>query len=261
MAGSTKEKQPLVPERLPGIEYNNNPTIERLVFICGLHRSGTTLIERLLSSQFDVAYLRASVPESEGQHMQSVYKSGRAFGGPGRFAFSEQMQVELDALLANAERCRSEILKDWSRFIVGTSGTLLEKSPTNLTKIAWLRKVFPGSRFVIVTRDPRAACAATQKWSKTPLRDLMRHWDHAYSKALNDFSDDDCTIIRYEDLCDATESEITRIASFLELKERPHSLQLEERHTKLTNTNAKYFDLHTDKQYGPGCWDRFGYHL
>ena len=32
--------------RLEGVTYTDDPVIERLVFICGLHRSGTTALER-----------------------------------------------------------------------------------------------------------------------------------------------------------------------------------------------------------------------
>ena len=163
--------------RLEGITYTDDPVIERLVFICGLHRSGTTALERLLVSRYRLACLRANRPVSEGQHLQSVYSPARAFGGPGRFAFSRAMMQELEGLRDHAD-CRERILADWRRFVVGTAPVLLEKSPPNLTKIWWLRSVFPGSRFVVVTRDPRAVAAATQKWSGTSLTELMLHWKH-----------------------------------------------------------------------------------
>ncbi|MEM7690218.1 MAG: sulfotransferase [Pseudomonadota bacterium] len=256
---SDKGKLPFVAERLPEVAYNDNPIIERLVFICGLHRSGTTLLERMLTSQYEVSYLRATVPESEGQHMQSVYAAGLEFGGAGLFAFSQDMQRQLSDLLSDPKECRERILKEWSRFVVGDSATLIEKSPPNLTKIDWLRSVFPGSRFVIMTRDPRAAAGATRKWSHTPLSDLMRHWDRAHAIALQEMRDEDCATIRYEDLCDDPQGEIERIATFLDLTERDRSQQLEERHASLTNSNAKYLKMHGTTRYGAGAWQNFGY--
>lgn len=249
------------PQRLPDVDYNNSPAIDRFVFICGLHRSGTTLLERLLASRFDVAYLRASVPESEGQHMQSVYRAANVYGGAGRFAFSREMPADLERLLSDPEACRARIIADWNRFVVGTSSTLLEKSPPNLTKIDWLRQVFPGARFVIMTRDPRAASAATRKWSNTPLEELMRHWDTAYSQAVAQSREEDCTVLRYEDLCENQDGEISRIAAFLRLDARDSSGHIEERHRELTNSNAKYFAMHGDTRYGPGIWDHFGYQV
>ena len=77
--------------RLDGVVYNDTPQIEKLVFIGGLHRSGTTMLENLIMKTFDVSVLRAQVPENEGQHLQNVYLPASEYGGPGRFAFSDQM--------------------------------------------------------------------------------------------------------------------------------------------------------------------------
>lgn len=259
LAGTQESSARFDAKRLPEITYNEEPALDRFVFICGLHRSGTTLVERILAARYDVSYLRASVPESEGQHMQSIYRAAIHFGGPGRFAFSTKMKDELDALLNDPEDCRARIVAEWSRFVVGNSKTLLEKSPPNLTKISWLRQVFPGCRFVIVIRDPRAVSAATQKWTNISLFELMRHWNAAYTQAMDDFSSEDCILVYYEELCRAPEEEICRIADFLKLTKQNESGQIEERHRALVNSNAKYIDLHRDADYGKGIWHRLGY--
>ncbi|MBI6630371.1 sulfotransferase family protein [Pontibaca salina] len=246
--------------RLPEFEYNNHPTINRIIFICGLHRSGTTLLERLLSSKFDVSYLRASVPESEGQHMQSVYKPAYEYGGPGRFAFSEQAYQDVEAL-TDFHMHRNKITDEWKNFVVGKSEVLLEKSPPNLIKIDWLRRVFPGSQFVIMTRDPRAVAAATLKWSKSSLPELMMHWGAAHSQALKAFRERDCTIVRYEDLIKDSNYELERTAHFLGLEARKRCSALEERHIELVNTNEKYIKAHAGARYGSGIWNHFGYDL
>lgn len=254
------EPRPTEPARLPEIEYNDAPEIERLVFVCGLHRSGTTLLERLLAARYALSYLRADVPESEGQHMQSVFEPAWDFGGPGRFAFSQPME---DALSARTDfaACRAQLLDEWSRFIVGDSPVLLEKSPPNLTKIWWLRKVFPEARFVIMARDPRAVSAATQKWSGTSLPELMMHWNVAYSKAVDDFSPEDCIQIRYEDLTQDPDGEISRLGSFLDLTPRENGGELEARHQTMRNSNDQYFAHHEGTRYGTGIWSAFGYDL
>jgi hypothetical protein len=60
----------------------------RLVFVCGLHRSGTTPLTRCLADHPQVSGFRGTgVPEDEGQHLQDVYAAAAAFGGPGGFAF------------------------------------------------------------------------------------------------------------------------------------------------------------------------------
>ena len=245
-------------QRTPGIEYSVNPRPERLVFVCGLHRSGTSLVEQMLVSQLDLSCLRMRVPENEGQHAQTVYSPALAFGGPGRFAFSDDMQRELKSL-NDFDEHRKTILSDWAPFMVGSSTTLIEKSPPNLTKIWWLRKVFPGARFVIVVRDPRAVSGATQKWSQTSLEELMMHWHVAHSLALKDISANDCVTIKYEDLVASPDEVLNRIAQFLEAAWRPKQLPIADQYKKLLSSNDKYIARHSCRFYGKGVWDDFGY--
>jgi hypothetical protein len=246
--------------RVEGIAYAQDPKVASLVFICGLHRSGTTLLERLLASRYQVAYLRSSAPESEGQHMQQVYSPAHKFGGLGRFAFSRAMKEELVAL-DDYDRHRAQILDGWRRYVVGNEPVLLEKSPPNLMKIWWLRRVFPNSRFIILTRDPRAVSAATQRWSKTSLPELMLHWNVAYSCAMADYCEDDCIITSYEALTDQPEAEILRLGEFLSLAPRSDVGEMEPRHTTLENTNSKYIEAHDSASYGQGVWDSLGYRV
>lgn len=246
--------------RLDGFDYNENPQVADHLFVCGLHRSGTTMLERLLVSHFDLAYLRASVPESEGQHMQSLYSPARLFGGPGRFAFSSAMQQELENL-PDHDFCRRQLLQEWGRFHVGASSYLLEKSPPNLTKIWWLRLVFPGARFIILTRDPRAVSAATQKWSGTSLPELMMHWNVAYSAALRDFSALDCLSVRYEDLVSDPQTSLDAIGAFGKLRPSSDESPVENRFLDLKNSNQKYLAMHECASYGRGAWDEFGYEI
>ena len=243
--------------RLDGVAYNDAPDLRDFVFVAGLHRSGTTLLERLLTSRYALSYLRADVPESEGQHMQTVFPPALSYGGPGRFAFSQAMRDEF-AALSDPDACRAAILAQWGRFVVGEAPVLLEKSPPNLTRIDWLRRVFPGSRFVIMTRDPRAVAAATQKWSGTSLPELMMHWNAAYSQAMEAYSERDCVLLRYEDLVADPEAELARLAGALGLQPGAGAA-LEERFGEVKSSNDKYIAAHEGAVYGAGIWDRFGY--
>ena len=243
--------------RFGDLRYAEAPRIERLLFIAGLHRSGTTLIERSLVARYDLSCLRAKVPESEGQHMQDVYLPALALGGPGRFAFSKGFAAER-ARLTDHPALRAALLAQWSRFVVGTSEVLVEKSPPNLLRIGWLRQVFPGARFVIVARDPRAVAGATRKWSGTSLSRLMAHWDAAYGAALGE-TGEDCMTLRYEDFCADPEAGLARIAAFARLRPRTDGGEVEDRFARLKNSNPSYIGAEPPARYGPGAWDAFGY--
>ena len=231
----------------------------RLAFICGLHRSGTTLLEQYLYSHFEVKALRAAVPENEGQFLQDLYKPAFHYGGPGKFAFSQKMQDDLRAL-TDFDRYSAKILRSWSQHTVGEGPVLLEKSPPNITKMWWLRKVFPDAIFIVWTRDPRAVSGATQKWSNTSLHELMQHWNTAYSIAKNDISSD-TIVIQYEDFCMSPENcfEKSGIEKFIKRRAKP--IALEKRFHNISNTNARYIELFEDIIIGKGIWEDFGYNL
>ena len=65
-----------------------SPRERRLLFVGGLHRSGTSLVHRCLTRHPEVSgFSGTGVPEDEGQHLQTVYPPAYAHGGPGRFGF------------------------------------------------------------------------------------------------------------------------------------------------------------------------------
>ncbi|WP_338467951.1 sulfotransferase [Novosphingobium sp. ZN18A2] len=246
--------------RLPGVAYAADPKIDRIVFICGLHRSGTTLLEDYIHAHYHVSHLRADVPESEGQHLQDVYSEDRRFGGPGRFAFSAAMRREV-AKLATSRTPRERILRSWQRYVVGRSSTLLEKSPPNLTKIAWLRATFPGARFIVMVRDPRAVAAATLKWTRSPVEHLVEHWHTAHALAHAEFDPRDTCVVRYEDFCIDPEAALaaTPIGEWMEPRDEP--LASAGRFATLKNSNDRYIAGQEQRRYGRGIWDRFGYSI
>lgn len=156
----------------------------RFVFLGGLHRSGTTLLGRCLADHPLVSGLSGTgVPADEGQHVQSVYRPAKAYGGPGRFAFSPEAHLTEDSPLVGTES-RERILAAWRPHWELERPYLLEKSPPNLIRMRFLQALFPGALFVVVTRHPIPVSYATQKFRtraqrfrrRMHLRDLLRHW-------------------------------------------------------------------------------------
>jgi hypothetical protein len=229
------------------------------LFICGLHRSGTTLVEQFIHAHFDVSVIRANVPQNEGQHLQDVYPTARIFGGPGKFAFAPEMHPTPPDT-ETAPKLRAKLLECWLPHVVGSRTHIMEKSPPNLTKIRWLRAVFPGSSFVVVVRDPRAVSLATQKWSKTSTRELLLHWQAAHTSALSQM-DRDCMVIRYEDFCADPQTLVQRLLDQAALKLRPAPLPLPARFAEIRNSNQHYLESFPREALGAGVWQRFSYPL
>ena len=238
------------------------PLPRRVVFICGLHRSGTSLLEHHLSARYQVARLRARVPENEGQFLQDVFPLEQPYGGPGHFAFYPQMSWGPVGDPEEAHAIRARILTTWAPWIDGGSEILVEKSPPNLTRIPYLRSVFPGARFVVWTRDPRAVSLSTKRWTASALPLLMMHWNAAYMRAV-ECLEEDCILASYESFCDAPERALKRIAEFCELEARNPILQVPPRFKRIANENKKYLDTFPKywNRAKVKAWDLLGYRL
>jgi hypothetical protein len=189
---------------------------DRVVFIGGLHRSGTTPLAKWLAAHPDVSGLtNTGVHEDEGQHLQSVYPIAMAHGGPGKFAFASAARLTEDSELVTGEAAR-RLVSAWAPYWDTSKPVLLEKSPPNLIRMRFLRALFPAARFVVVVRHPVAVSLATRKWSRTSMDSLMRHWIAAHEHLVEDAAHVGATaVVRYEDLLRDPEAELGHLFAFL----------------------------------------------
>jgi hypothetical protein len=190
-----------------------------LAFVGGLHRSGTSLVARTIASHDEVSALTGTgMPMDEGQHLQTVYPTARALGGPGRFGYAEDAHLTESSRLVCAES-RAAIFDAWRPYWDTTKPVLLEKSPPNLVRMRFLQALFPRARFILVVRHPVAAALATQKWSGTSPEQLIEHWARCHRYVLDDLEwIRSLCIVRYEDLIAAPLDVRAGLAAFLSLR-------------------------------------------
>src|SRR2546423_1736557 len=125
-----------------------------LVFIAGLHRSGTSQLNETLATHPEASGFRnTGVPHDEGQHLQSVYPTARSHGGPGKFAFDPAAHLIESSPLANEESAL-RLFGQWAQHWQADRRVLLEKSPPNLIRTRFLQQLFPGAHFIVVVRHP-----------------------------------------------------------------------------------------------------------
>ena len=76
---------------------------KKYIFIGGLHRSGTSILNEIIGSSDKVAkHKNTGKPEDEGQHIQTVFDNGIAHGGVGRFCFDDNYHyTENNKLISN----------------------------------------------------------------------------------------------------------------------------------------------------------------
>ncbi|MGO8871528.1 MAG: sulfotransferase family protein [Acidimicrobiales bacterium] len=190
----------------------------RLVFVGGLHRSGTTFLAGALGQHPLVSGLRdTGVWEDEGQHLQSVYPIARAHGGPGRFGFAEAMHMTEASPLATADAARS-LLDAWRPYWDEARPVSVEKSPPNLVKMRFLQALFPSASFIVLVRHPVAVALATKKWSETSDTSLIEHWVVTHETVESDLPFvRRVMVVRYEDMVARFAEFMRALFGFLEL--------------------------------------------
>lgn len=192
---------------------------QQLVFVGGLHRSGTTLLARLLASHEQATGLSGTgVPEDEGQHLQPVWTPAIHLGGPGRFALSNDARLTEDSPLATAANAQ-RVWDAWRPFWNSDSRYLVEKSPPNLVMGRFLQQLFPTAAFVFIVRHPVTVTLATRKWQRrTSLAKLMENWFTAHDFARADLPHlHRCLVVSYEWLLADPRQTLDEITEFLDM--------------------------------------------
>ena len=176
---------------------------ERLVFVGGLHRSGTSLVHACLAAHPDATgFSGTGVPEDEGQHLQTVYRPDYRFGGAGLFGLRAGAHLTEQSPLASPEG-RERLLAEWGPHWRPGAAVGLEKSPPNLLQSRFLQALFPGALFVMVVRHPAAVACATRKGRRLLLtyHHLVRHWLASHRTLAGDAPFlERLRIVRYEHL-------------------------------------------------------------
>lgn len=203
------------------------PDPSRLVFVGGLHRSGTTPFSRLLDGHPEISGLSGTgVKEDEGQHLQRVYPKAKVHGGSGRFAFAPEAHLTETSPLAGPEQGQA-ILDAWRPFWDEERRLLVEKSPPNIVMGRFLQGTFPGSAFVVVVRHPVAVALSNKKWRRLISSDprkfqsltrMVEHWMRAHELLAADLEHlDRALVVHYERLIADPQSEMARVERFLGL--------------------------------------------
>jgi hypothetical protein len=190
----------------------------KYVFVCGLPRSGTSILGRNIARMENCTGFRdTGVLEDEGRFLQDVYPTEDMCGGPGRFGFDPRAHLtEASPLLCqeNVDRLRAA----WHAYWDNSKTIFVEKTPANLLMTRFLQAAFPNSYFVVIRRHPIPVSMAAQKWkiNVTSLDNMFKHWLHCHA-----LFDEDKTYLNhvyeltYEDYVENQAHHHNEIATFI----------------------------------------------
>lgn len=198
------------------------------VFICGMPRSGTTLVEQILGGHPEV-FVAGEIGMLSGV-MQRL-KAWERHVGSG-LAYPECI-VDLSEELVYkfAEQALNEL-----RTYDNNAKYIVDKLPHNFENIGLLRLLFPNAPVIHVLREPRDVAISNYfvnyqaKFSGmgfaydlgdigsqlVDYQQLMAHWDTALSKPV--------LTLRYEDVVDDTEAAARKMLAYLDLDWMPEVL-------------------------------------
>lgn len=183
------------------------------IFIVGLPRSGTTLVERILASHSRVE----SIGETFFLQLALSRAAGSATGGRPEAGL-------IPAAAAVDPAVPAAQYMDAVSYKLGNEPFFIEKLPENFFYLGFIAKAFPDARIVHLRRHPMDVCFAMYKQSyfrfAYTLDDvgrfyvaydrLMRHWHGLLGDKIK--------AVKYEDLVGNSEHEIRRLLDWLDLE-------------------------------------------
>jgi len=205
-------------EALFKMKREDEDTPRKYVFICGLQRSGTSVLARNVGRlEGCTSFKNTGVLQDEGQYLQDVYPPDGAYGGTGWYGLDPRAHLtEQSPLLTpdNIER----LMRSWHAHWDDAKPICVEKTPGNLIMTRFLQAAFPNTYFIVVKRHPVAVSMATQRWkvSLSSLHHLFKHWLRCYDL----FEQDKAHLsrvfeLRYEDYISDPTTYHARIADFI----------------------------------------------
>jgi tetratricopeptide (TPR) repeat protein len=147
---------------------------ERPVFVVGMPRSGTTLVESILASH----------PEAFGAGERGFVQTSlvAAAGRDGKQPLDQLATIGRDAVQAAAKWHLGRLL----RLDGGKSLRVVDKLPDNALYLGWIATVFPNAKVILCRRDPRDAALscwmthfARLPWTTDLEQIAARFNDHA----------------------------------------------------------------------------------
>ena len=188
----------------------------KAVFVLGMPRSGTTLVEQILASH----------PEVHGAGELDTLRQFESLLAGRRGQGASYPECMIDCPLALREEFAGRYLAELER-LGGTARRVTDKTPSNFLRIGLLKSLLPQARIIHVRRDPRDTCvsnythyfAAGNEFS-FDLRELGDYY-RQYERLMTHWSGlfpDDILELRYEELLSDQEAVSRRMIGFLGLE-------------------------------------------
>ena len=234
------------------------PAPVRPLYIVGMPRSGTTLIEQMLSVHPSVTTTGEMIA------LQNSVRHGLDIADLSQlpYAFNPLKPTAWRRLRAEVDRLYAERS--------GGRGVLTDKMPSNFMNVGWLAALYPDARFLHIQRDPRDTCVScyttlfrsSQKFSSnlTHLGHYYRMYETLMEGWRSFLPPARLLEIRYEELVENPKEILERVLHFAELPWHEECLHPEHA-THRIRTASIYQARQPIRTGSIGRWKRFTSHL
>ena len=188
---------------------------KKIIFICGMPRSGTTLIEQIIASHSEVS------GAGELEYLQSIIKN----------YFFENSNLNKDQILQESSFEKNIVGEKYINFINFhnfKSNIITDKAPQNFIWMGFIKIFFPNSKILHCVRDPKDNCLSLYK-NYFPSKDMLWSFDQKdiaryyklYTKLMSFWKSkfsDEIFDISYENLVNNPNEQIQKILKFCDLE-------------------------------------------
>ena len=231
---------------------------EKPVFVVGLPRSGTTLIEQILASHPQISGL-GELPDIERRLRRTVPEP---FGDEHFFDHLQKLSPEVS----------HEQAKKYLATVSGRGGTkarAIDKMPHNFLVLGWIAMLFPKARVIHCKRDPMDVCVScyTHHFSEAhaysnDLRTLGKY-HRSYERLMQHWSEVlPITIlnVRYEDVVANIERASRKMIAYLNLDWDKSCLDFH-RNKRVVQTPSQWQVHQPIYDSSVGRWQNYEKHL
>ncbi len=204
------------------------------IFIVGMHRSGTTLLEQMLAGHSEIS------DGGESSTFLSQLKRAANYPGDLKQAFVEKLQQTDLSQVAGwfAEK---------STWRFGKSPYFTEKLPSNFLLIGFILKAIPNAKIIHLVRDPMSTCFSNLRtlfhfecaysYDQTELadyfswyRDLMTFWHSQFPGQILDMP--------YQNLVSEPETSMREVCQSLGIEYQGKMIDVRDRKSNVTTAST-----------------------
>ncbi len=187
---------------------------KKIIFICGMPRSGTTLVEQIISSHHSV--------EASGENsiLSNIFQNKIVN------KLKKNTQETKDFILSDGELLNEYYFKRLDNLNIDNK-IVTDKTLQNFIWIGFIRSLFPNSKIINCLRNPHDVCLSIYK---NNFNDNFMSWSYKQEEIANFFNfysslmkfwnlkfSNDIYNLTYENLLSDPKNEIKKLISFCDL--------------------------------------------